>query len=387
MRLVAVVVLVAVGVHAVTGQYGQASTDGNAWANLPGKGASGRPWIVSLSVSTNGTTTAAWTDATGPSTSPPTGYEAVQGRFIGTVNPINMCSTGQTPGNGCYATPNRVGISFGCTMGSSNAPVAYDFLDAQNPCKALVNVNSVIDVTVDLNSFTDAFQWTWINGDLLYWSTSTSSSGSTLVHMRVRPVLSPVFAMDNIPQPNCCTCDMPSNCNMQNTTGYQLLSNLFFHCQNKGLTGAAFATRNAMMGAMAQAHGGNGIDYRLASAHKAPDGKLLKGSLRAFVPLSTITSLYPSITTLSSAVASINMTRSSTDGGSQDTIAITAWTSASNGADGVCVDVTGVTFSTPTYTMSVAGTETAAHSSAQSISRPSLLISILVLSIAAPWFV
>jgi hypothetical protein len=56
-----------------------------------------RPFIVSLSVTTGSTTYVAWSDASGPATSPPPDHESVAGRISAVVSPTNLCDANVSP--------------------------------------------------------------------------------------------------------------------------------------------------------------------------------------------------------------------------------------------------------------------------------------------------
>ena len=79
------------------------SSQGANWSDLAG-GVSGRPYIASLSVTTNGTTTQIVTNGTVTTDAPTT-----LGAVTAVISPFNLCKAGST--NNCYATPNRVGIT------------------------------------------------------------------------------------------------------------------------------------------------------------------------------------------------------------------------------------------------------------------------------------
>jgi len=130
------------------------------------------------------------------------------------------------------------------------------------------------------------------------------------------------------------------------------MANFFFHCQGStNLQGAIFATQRSIMGAVATIQldtGDTALQYRLVSAHFAPDGSLMRGSLLAILPLTAITRLFPSLTTSALAAASLQVVRTS-PGDPVEMRAIFPWGAALNGTEGVAISVSGIGFSTPTY--------------------------------------
>jgi len=190
-----------------------------------------------------------------------------------------------------------------------------------------------------------------MNGNVSYWQ---YTNNYTMLHVK----FTPVSTLDVIYPPNitqCCTCDFPSNCPVSNTTNPTLQAGFFIQCAGSNqLTGAAFSTQQAIMGAIA-VDGSPGqpgsLEYRLSGGHNLPDGTLNKGSLVAFLPLSMITNIYPQITTVAQAITGLNVSRGN-DPGSTTAITLTEITAAGNGMSGVQLQVTGITFSAPSYVVS-----------------------------------
>jgi len=335
----------------VFAQPNQAYNDANQWVNLPNGGISGRPFVTDFSIINNGTTTVQWSGSTSPSNSPPSNWETTAGNINVIISPINMCAANQT--SNCYNTPNRVGIDIACiTDGIGGSQSDFNLVNKTIFPNCSLTENSIIDITVNLNTFSSLYQWSWMNGNLMYWNSNTDGSGNTLIRMKFQPVQTPSVDMNTLTGFQCCTCDFPSDCDVQTSSKNELNANMFFHCQGSGLTGAVFATQNAVMGAVASSRSANDrteLKYRLVSSHFAPDGSLMKGKINAFIPLNTITGLFPGLTTTAAAVSGLNISRSSDDTGSQDTISIVEWTVADHGSEGVAMRVEGITFSTPTY--------------------------------------
>ena len=104
------------------------------WSDLAG-GVTGRPYIASLSVTTNGTTTQIVTNGTASTAAPTT-----TGAVTAVIAPYNLCKTGSS--NNCYATPNRVGITLAYVKQAGqlghnfSTPVSYTHLTL--PTKRIV---------------------------------------------------------------------------------------------------------------------------------------------------------------------------------------------------------------------------------------------------------
>ena len=171
---------------------------------------------------------------------------------------------------------------------------------------------------------------------------------------------------------------MPSNCPLQRASAFTLGANFFVSVGQPAtpLSGAVFATTNAIMGGLALSSGGSGLDYAFASAHLAPDASLLTGSLNAFVPAATVAALFGGLSPAEAATA-LNVTRAG-DPGTQASVAIAPVTVAGFGSDGVMVVVSGVTFSAPTYKVALAG----GASSAGLVPAP-----LLVFAVAAAFLI
>lgn len=336
----------------------QSYVDTNDWSRVTKiSGVSGRPFITDFVVDRSGVKETVFSGLTSASSSPPANWESTAGRLTVAIAPTNLCSAGQTPQTAmCYDIPNRVAFNVMCTTGNGGSSVNFAAnSSATNACN--VNQNTIFELTINMNTFTDSFQWSWLNGDLTFWNYDVVS-GKGIVKLKFKPVVTPDVDMSGL-NPNCCTCDMPSNCAAQNSTGSQVKGHGFFHCAgNGGLAGAVFATKNAVMGGMATKSsdtGAKSLEYRLASSHFAPDGSLMKGRLFAYVPTTAIRTLYPHMQNADEAALAMQVRRDGVDGGGHDSITIGKWKKADNGADGVTFLVEGVTFSTPSYFLSSDG--------------------------------
>jgi hypothetical protein len=329
------------------GMPSQAQTDAQ-WALLPG-GLATRPFVSSLILlpASGGAPQTIWSGVTAAAASPPAGHEATTGQLTAVVSPTNMCAAGQTPAQGvCYNPPNRVALALGLTTGGGN--VNTDLSGALSP-------GDVLEITLTLPSpFSgDAFQWAWANGNVQLWNVS---AGAASVTARIAPVATPVPDWSSVDMANqCCTCDMPANCPLARASAFTQAAGFFIQMAPPGqggpLAGAVFATTNAVMGGLGVVAGGGGsggrLDYALASAHAAPDGSNLTGTLTAFVPAAALAALFPGVAAADAASA-LNVTRTG-DPGTQTAVTVAPVAAATFGGEGIMVTVTGVTFSAPTY--------------------------------------
>jgi hypothetical protein len=290
---------------------------------------------VATPVITNGTTAA-------PSVSP--------GDVTTVVSAINLCGLGQTPAQGvCYATPNRFALTVGYGGDSEGNTVGWNFANPRFPVTPTINADSVIDMTVALNTLGKPLRWSWVNGDLLYWQTSNLGHDDATVHIKFRPATAPYVAQ--FPSSNGCTATPIFNCNIARADGQVLAASIGFSLDDTldpALTGAAFATKNAIAGFLqpggtAQAPS---LDVQISSTHENADGTPQLGELEAFIPSATLLNLYGILPT---DAATVFRTTRSGDAGTNDAPSYTPWTAEKNGSDGLFVTVKDITFSVPKY--------------------------------------
>jgi hypothetical protein len=313
---------------------------GAGWGDMPG-GVAGRPYIVSLSVTNGGATTPVIVGGTtaDPSVAP--------GAVTAVASPFNLCRSGQTPAPGvCYATPNRVGITVGYGEGG---PDGWDFANPPIAVTPRIDANSVIDLTIALNTLGKSLRWTWVNGDLLFWQTHDLGQDDATVRIKFRPASAPYVA--TFPAGNGCTATPPMNCEIPQADGEVLTGQVVLSLDDTldpALTGAVFATQDAIMGYLTP--GGSAqapsLDVELASTHLRSDGTPELGTLQAFIPAASLLNLYGVLPT--DATTAFTITRTG-DPGTNDPPAYATWTAAANGSDGVLITVGGVTFSAPSY--------------------------------------
>jgi len=295
-----------------------------------------------FSVTTGTVTTTLWSGITVAADAPPSSITGTTGKVTAAIYATNMCNVGQT--SGCYASPNRVAVSIGYSDHDANN---YDF-SIMNGTDHTVTAESIFDITIQLNTFGATTGWTWVNGELLYFAMT-----STTLRIKLRPALTP--SIDWAAYPNTgCTATPIRDCEVTKTSGNTLAANFFWSVDttNSYLSGAAFATTGAILGFLnPQFTDGSMINptlqYTLSGAHFQADGTTLQiGFLRSIIPLTIVHNLFPGFTTQDPA-SYFNVTRvgSGTSTGSQ----FSTWTVADQGVSALAFDVSGVTFSAPTY--------------------------------------
>lgn len=325
----------------------QAQADGPAtsgtnglWGDFgPGNGA--RPFVERLSVTNGGTTTDLFTNGTPTSPSP------ANGDLAAVVMPINLCKTGQTPApNVCYSTPNRVQITLG-RQGTNE--VNFNLGNGGNQT---VNADSVIDMTVKLNTLGQSLRWSYAQGDLLYWETSNLGTPDASLRIKFKPAIQPGVDWATLPAGNGCTATPIFNCEPQQAGAEYLGANLLLSLDDTldpTLTGAVFATEGALAGFLLP--GGSAaapvLDLQVASTHFKSDGTTLNtGRLKAFLPAAALLNLYGVPPT--DADTFFSATRSGS-AGTNAAPTYTEWNAATHGSTGLLVNVHDITFSTPTY--------------------------------------
>lgn len=316
---------------------------GPGWGDIAG-GASVRPYVVSLSVINGGVSTPVITNGT-------TATSLLSaGEVTTVVSPFNLCRPGQAPAQGvCYSTPNRVGLTVGYSEGETDG---WDFAEPGVPLNPPIDANSVIDMTVALNTLGKSLRWTWVNGQLLYWKASDLGQEDATVHIRFKPASAPYVA--NFSADNGCTASPPHNCEIPRADAQVLTAQLVFSLDESldpALTGAVFATQEAIAGYMTP--GGSAqspsLDVALSSTHLRADGAPELGTIEAFIPEAALLNLYGLLP--GDAATALTTTRSG-DPGSNDQPTYVPWSAAANGSDGLLVTVGGITFSAPKYRLS-----------------------------------
>lgn len=366
-------VLLCVGVAVLVAASGgggpaQAEEDSTHWTLLPGGGISARPFISDLSVRTGASTFTAWTGVTTPAASPPAALAGTTGKLVAVVYAANMCSSGQTAS--CYSSPNRVAVVIAITNGGATS---LDFNDTVCTDHTITE-DSIFDITLDLNSLSASAGWTWVNGRLEYFSLIAGK-------LRIKAKLdmnTPSIDWALYPDTGC-TATPIRDCDVARNTGYPSNTLNFFVSIDSTVTtfsGSAFASTGAILGFLNPGFADGStinptLQYTLSGPHLQPDDSLNVGFLRSVLPMQTVVTLFPEFTTQDphgyfniSKVGTVTAVSAS----------FSTWTVSGHGTSALVFDVSGVTFSAPTYQLDI----NAAFSSA---TVPSLLfVAMLVVS-------
>jgi hypothetical protein len=330
-------------------------TPGGLWGDLAG-GVAARPYIRSLSVINGATTTPVIVD--GAASAPAT----QNGDVTAVVAPFNLCRPGQSPAQGqCYAAPNRVGITLGYAF---NGSVDTDFATPDLALRQVVDQNTVFDMTIRLNTLGRTLRWTWLNGDLEYWSATDLGRDDAEIHVRFRPVTTPVIDWSAVPS-NGCTATPIRDCDIPQSQGEALSANLVLSLDetlDASLTGAVFATRGAIAGFLLPSGTAAApvLDLQIASAHLTAAGAPQTGALTALIPAQSLLNLYG---VLPADATRFFTTRRTGDAGTQSAPTFTRASAGADGTDGLLVSVSDITFSAPTF--AVARKATAPRTSAK----------------------
>lgn len=324
----------------------QAATDQSAsnemqnglWGDFAG-GVDSRPYVQRLSVINGDIETEVVTGGT-PTDAPPT-----SGDLTAVVAPVNLCKTGVTLN--CYATPNRVSI----TLGNQGSGVVNT--DLSNVTNQTINANTVIDMTVRLNTLGQSLRWSHANGDLLFWQPSGLGTPDAAVRIKFHPATTPAVDWQNVGD-NGCTATPIFNCDIAQADADYLGASLLLSLDTTlgaDLTGAVFGTTSALFGYASLSGSASApvMDYQLASTHRDSDGVVNSGTLKAFLPAAALVNLYGLLPEDAAATLAVARTGST---GTNDTPTFTRWTAGTNGADGVLANVAGITFSAPKYKLS-----------------------------------
>ncbi len=317
-----------------------ANSSGQAgWADMAG-GTVARPYVQSLTVINGGASTRVVDNGTTTPAAVP------DGTVTTVVAPFNLCRPGQAPAPGsCYSTPNRVGLTVAYAV---NGQAGYNFAAPQVPVSPPVNANTIIDMTVALNTLGKSVRWTWTNGDLLYWQTSNLGQDNATVRIKFKPASSPYIANS---QNNGCTATPIRDCSIQSADAEMLTASMVFSLDDtldEVLTGAVFATQNAIAGFLEP--GGSAaapaLEMQVASTHTKSNGTPQLGTLKALIPAAALLNLYGILP--ADATSAFTTTRTG-DAGANSTPAYERWSAAGEGSDGLFVTVENITFSVPAY--------------------------------------
>ena len=322
------------------------------WSDLSG-GASGRPYVASLSVTTNGVTTQIVANGTATTAAPTTA-----GSVTAVVAPTNLCKTGST--NNCYATPNRVGITLAYVKQAGQ--LGHNFSAPTATLSPAVTATSVFDMTIGLNSVGKKLGWTWMNGTPTFWK--TENLGQDNATARVKFSLSEAPGVDyQDPKAQRCTTIPVSECDAdkstQDTLGMQMVLSLDTTL-SAAFAGALFATNAAVIGSLDVASGETpSLTYGIAGPHRLSDGTVRKGKFYGFLSDAVLESQFKIAATETDMTKVLSIARTaeskSTADAGTDTVAWAKWTAADNGTDGRLVTISDISFSAPKFKVTKVG--------------------------------
>jgi len=316
------------------------SSNQGTWTDLPG-GIASRPYVQSLSLVNDGVTTPL---ISGAGITPPA---APEGGVTAVVAPVNLCPAGQPaqPGT-CYTTPNRVAITLVRAHGDTNV---WDFSADAPDVSPRVDADTVIDMTVALNTLGRSLRWSWANGELISWRADRLGQDEAMVRIRFRPAVAPLVT--SFPAGNGCSATPVRDCDIDRADAEVRTATLLLSLDNTldpSLTGAVFATQNAFAGFLQP--GGTPsaptLDLQVASTHRRSDGTPQLGTLQAVLPSAALLQLYG--IPAADAARAFTTTRAG-DPGSNSAPTYTAWNASDHGTDGLLVTVRDITFSAPSY--------------------------------------
>ena len=347
-------------VHAAAiddGMPDQSSTDtpssqGANWSDLAG-GVTGRPYIASLTVTTNGVSTQIVTNGTATTAAPTT-----VGAVTALISPFNLCKAGST--NNCYATPNRVGITL--TYVKQPGQLGHNFSAPSATLSPAITAASVFDMTIGLNSVGKKLGWTWMNGTPTFWK--TENLGQDNATARVKFSLSEAPGVDyQDPKAQRCTTIPVSECDAdkstQDTLGMQMVLSLDTTL-SAAFAGALFATNAAVIGSLDVAGGETpSLTYGIAGPHRLSDGTVRKGKFYGFLSDAVLESQFKIAATETDMTKVLSIARTaeskSTADAGTDTVAWAKWTAADNGTDGRLVTISDISFSAPKFKVTKVG--------------------------------
>jgi hypothetical protein len=323
------------------------------WSDLAG-GVTGRPYIASLTVTTNGVPTQIVTNGTATTAAPTT-----VGAVTAVISPFNLCKAGST--NNCYATPNRVGITLAYVKQAGQ--LGHNFSAPTATLSPAVTAASVFDMTIGLNSVGKKLGWTWMNGTPTFWK--TENLGQDNATARVKFSLSEAPGVDyQDPKAQRCTTIPVSECDAdkstQDTLGMQLVLSLDTTL-NTAFAGALFATNAAVIGSLDVTSGETpSLTYGIAGPHRLSDGTVRKGKFYGFLSDAVLESQFKIAATETDMTKVLSIARTaeskSTADAGTDTVAWAKWTAADNGTDGRLVTISDISFSAPKFKVTKVGT-------------------------------
>lgn len=323
---------------------GSASDSGNegwtsgGWSDATG-GVSARPYVKSLRITNDGTTTSVITE--GPEGGVPTSANTSD-NLTAIVVPINVCKQDQV--SNCYPSPNRVQVTLAYQV---DGAWHYDLEQRSPEATPKVDSNTVIDLELGLNVTGSTLGWTWANGNPSYWNTTGVGSDAGTLRIKYKPGDQPQVP----PGGEQCSAIPVTACDVQQATSDLLVGTIVLSLDNtlgSAFAGALFATDGAIIGSLEKLNGPDNqsqLMYGAASTHLLPDSSLRTGTIRAVLSSSILSSEFG----ITGDPASQLLVQRTNDVGTTGAISWTPWSGSSEGTDGYLVTISGITFSAPIY--------------------------------------
>lgn len=344
--------------------------DGN-WDDLSG-GVSSRPYVSRLAIVNGETETVLLSDGT-----PSSSLSTTPGSVGVLIAPINLCDSTETPApNVCYSSPNRIQVNL--VYRKSAGQVGYNFSFPNDgslgtstgdalPLKSFdgtssvtVDQNTVVDLTLALNTLGQSLRWTWLNGVPTFWGLTNLGNPTATVRVKFKLAQLPALKWDSVPsEGNFCTAIPVSTCELSQSHSDWLAGSMILSLDqtlDESMTGALFATDGAIIGSVDTAEDSPSVSrlvYGLSSSHLDHTGAVRNAVLRAVIPASVLVQVLgiPSLNDPAAAPTQPSDVLAVERIGTTSSVTKTfeRWTSADNGIDGVLMTVSGITFSAPQY--------------------------------------
>jgi len=352
---------------------GSSGAQNGNWDDLPG-GVSARPYVQRLSVINGGVETVLIASG-----SPSAAMSNTPGSVGVNITPTNLCDSTESPsnpGDNCYATPNRIqvtvvyrkspgqvgsNLSFpnsgdqGTTSGSAVPLKSFD-----GSTDITINSDTIIDLTLALNTLGQSLRWTWLNGIPSFWALNNLGDPSATVRVKFKPAVQPSIHYQTTPAASTCTRIPVNECEVSRSSSDWLSATMVMSLDetlSAGMTGSLFGTEGAIIGSVDASTNSTtglpGLTYGVASSHLDYSGGERSATMRAFIPAAGLVQVLgiPSFSSLIGAATDpasvIGVQR--TDASSTSTNAFEVWSESEEGANGLLLTITGITFSAPQY--------------------------------------
>lgn len=331
----------------------EASTYAGLWGDAPG-GVNARPYVQKLSVINAGVETPIITAGTPTDPIPAIGSLAVS------IAPYNLCKKVGGNNGQCYPSPNRLGMTIGYVRMRGNGPgqygqLGYNFSNPAVPLLQTVNENTIIDITLAMNTWGKQLRWTWMNGVPTYWQITDLGTEKAVVHLKFKLSTAPnMYCSTAVPVGPCNPADYEKNyptAPRPITVTKILRTDFIFSMDETGVepmfSGTLFSSVNADLGSLEAVPSNSptlGLTYGIIGASEI-GGLPNSASFYAVVSDQSLLNYFgatPEAVAAPEFADTLAVQRK--DGGGQGTAVWTRWNAATNGLDGWFLSVTDVKF-------------------------------------------